>query len=289
MTYDRPRFALPGLSPAIQLLMLANVVVFVANMLLVGRLSEPMRGGGGLWFAFSWPGLWDGYGLGCLRLLSYQFTHSFTDPMHLLMNMLVLWCFGPMVEQRLGAAGTVRFYLWGGALGAMVHVVITALQGMAGVPVVGASGACYGFLVYAAFQAPRASVILFIMQVPLWALATLFVGKGLYDTYVEFATGFAGGVSNGAHLGGALLGAVAFKLGWFTGQRDTGAMGRGPLAALRARWRAARADREARARADDEAQLESILAKIKLHGLSSLTDIERRFLKHASEQAKSRR
>ena len=80
------------LPPATKALFAINVVVFFANALLLGRLSEPDAGA---WFAFSWPGLWDGYGLGLLRVISYQFTHSFSSPMHVLMNMISLWVFGP--------------------------------------------------------------------------------------------------------------------------------------------------------------------------------------------------
>ncbi|MGB3970104.1 MAG: rhomboid family intramembrane serine protease, partial [Planctomycetota bacterium] len=215
MNHDGPRFALPSLTPAIKALVLANIAVFVANMLLLGRLSDAGAGSGGFWFAFSWPGLLDGWGLGLLRAVSYQFTHSFRDPLHLLMNLLVLWFFGPMAEARLGRAGTIRLYLWGGLAGALGHLAIASLQGALAVPLVGASGACYAFLLYAACLAPQATVWLLFVPVPLWLLAALLLGLGVYHTFVELATGFAGGTAHGAHLGGALLGFVASRAGWF--------------------------------------------------------------------------
>jgi membrane associated rhomboid family serine protease len=283
MSYDGPRFAFPSLSPAIKQLLLINAVVFLANILLVGRLSAPAEGGGGFWLAFSWSGLWGGYGLGLLRVITYQFTHSFSDPMHVLMNMLVLYFFGTMAESRLGYRGAWKLYLTGGVVGALLHLAIASLQGGANVPLVGASGACYSFLVYAACMAPYSSVIFIIFPIPLWVLASLLVGLGVYSTFVEFATGYAGGVSNGAHLGGALLGFVAYRANLFLDYRPYG-YGPGFFGGLRQRWAARRQETAQRSAQERELQLDTILAKVKAQGLSSLTAAERRFLERTSAQ-----
>lgn len=282
MWNDGPRFLLPTLTPAIRLLLVANVAVFVANMVLVGRLSDPSDGAG-FWFAFSWSGLFEGYGLGALRLVTYQFTHSFRDPLHLLMNLLVLYFFGTMVEQRLGARGTLWLYLTGGAAGALLHLGVAALQGAADVPLVGASGACYAFLLYATCMAPRATVFLLFFPVPLWALAALLVGLGVYGTFVEFATGYGGSVAHGAHLGGAALGALAFRAGWFVGHRDGGVPW---LTGWRQRLASQRAERARRADAERELRLDEILAKVKRHGIGTLSSEERRFLEQQSQRSR---
>jgi membrane associated rhomboid family serine protease len=280
MSYDGMRFALPGLSPAVRLLLVVNVAVFALNALLLGRLSDPAPGGGA-WLAFSWSGLFDGHGLGLLRLVSYQFTHAFVDPLHLLMNLLVLWMFGAMVEPRLGYRGTLQLYLAGGIGGAVLHVAVAALQGMANVPLVGASGACYAFLVHAACCAPRQPVLLLLVQVPLWGLAALLVGLGLYSTFVELATGYPGGVSHGAHLGGALVGGLVQRLGWW---QDHGAAERsaGGLAGVGERLRRWRQQQKAQQQQRAEQQLDAILAKVQAQGLAALTPAERRCLQQAS-------
>jgi len=278
----------PSLTPAIRVLLLANAAVFVVNMLLFGRLSDSGSDGHGFWFAFTWSGLFDGYGLGLLRFVSYQFTHSFRDPWHVLMNMLVLWFFGSMVEQRLSFRGTIRLYLVGGAVGALMHLAIAAVQGEVDVPLVGASGACYGFLLYATCMAPRSQVILFVFPVPLWGLAALLVGVGVYSTFVELATGYSGGVSHGAHLGGALLGALAFRAGWFVGGPRFAVESDGILAGLGERWRAHKRARSMQARVAHEIRLDAILAKVKQSGLASLTREERRFLERTSSRAPHR-
>ncbi|MFO1078721.1 MAG: rhomboid family intramembrane serine protease [Planctomycetota bacterium] len=281
------RLAFPPLTPAIRLLLLANTAVFVANALLLGRLSDAAAGGSGFWFAFSWGGLLDGYGLGLLRVLSYQFTHSFADPMHFGMNMLVLYFFGTMAERRLGRRGALRLYLVGGTVGALGHLAVAAAQGHADVPLVGASGACYAFLAYAATMAPNSGVIFLVVRVPLWLLAAILVAIGVYSTFVEFATGYPGGVSHGAHLGGAVLGFAACRRGWFVDWQDAGA-GPGMLATLRARWDRRRAARKEEAAAARELQLDDILAKVKREGLAALSADERRFLERASrERARS--
>jgi membrane associated rhomboid family serine protease len=287
MSYDGPRFSLPTLTPAIKALVIANVAVFVLNIVLVGRLSNPGTGAGGFWFAFSWSGLFDGYGLGLLRVVTYQFTHSFHDPLHLLMNLLVLWFFGPMAEARLGRMGTFRLYLWGGFAGAVGHLAIASLQGQPSVPLVGASGACYAFLIYAACIAPNATVLLVFLPVPLWGLAALLLGLGVYHTFVEFATGYSGGVSHGAHLGGAALGFVAHRQGWFLDYADLAGRDRpGLLATWVGRWRARAAANRDRQRAGQQQQLDAILAKVKANGLSSLLPAERRFLDEISQRSR---
>lgn len=288
MSYDGPRLHFPALTPAIRFLLLANCAVFLANAALVGQLSDPGSGSGGFWFACSWSGLFEGWGLGLLRLVTYQFTHSFRDPMHLAMNMLVLYFFGTLAEQRLGARGVLRLYLAGGIAGALLHLTIAAVQGQADVPLVGASGACYAFLLYATCMAPRSTVFLLFVPVPLWGLAAFLVALGLYSTFVELATGFADRVSHGAHLGGAALGALAHRAGWFVDRRG-GRGGVSWLGAWRARLRAVGEQRRQRAQAAQHLQLDTVLDKVKQQGITSLTAAERRFLERASERSRGGR
>lgn len=276
------RIPLP-LPPATKLLFLANIAVFLVNTLLFGLLSDPRRGA---WFAFSWPGLFEGYGLGLVRVVTYQFTHSFVDPMHVLFNMVALWVFGPMAESRLGKEGTLRLYLWAGLAGALGHLIVASVQGMAAVPLVGASGACYGLMVYAACVEPQATIVFLIVQMPLWLLASLLTAVGAYSVFVELSQGYGGGVSHSAHLGGALLGFVAWRLGWFRSWSAYGTPRTGPFARLWSAWQQRRARRAADAAAASELQLDAILAKVKAQGLGSLRPEERRFLERMSQRGR---
>lgn len=281
MSYDG--YSFPRWTPAVKQLLLANVAIFAVNALLFGRLSVPNEAGGGAWLAFSWSAAWDGYGLGWVRLLTYQFTHSFTEPMHVLWNMLTLYLFGSMAEGRLGYRGVYKLYLLAGTAGAFLHLAIAAAQGRADVPLVGASGACYGLLLYAAAMAPHSSVVFLIVRLPLWVLAAILVFLGLYSTYVEFATGFPGGVAHGAHLGGALIGYLAYRQNWFVDHVPYEYQPK-PWTRLRDAWRRRRQQAAADQARHHELQLDEILAKVKQSGLSSLTPAERKFLEKTSQE-----
>ena len=254
-------FAMPRMTPGVKLLLIVNAAVFLANAVLRGSLSAN-------WLSLSWEGLSDGYGLGVLRVLTYQFTHSFRDPFHLLMNMLVLYFFGTMVESQIGKVRLYWLYFWSGLIGGLLHMVITPQ-----VPVVGASGACYGIMVYAAFLAPRMRVIFFIFPVEIRWLVGFLVFVGVYQLYVDL--GRSGGVSHGAHLGGALWGAIAFRMARAGVGPDFGIGGRV------GRWKAGR---DAKAGQQKQQVLDELLEKVHREGLTSLTPAERRFLDKASQQ-----
>ena len=60
----------------------------------------------------SGEGLVEGYGLGALRILSYQFFHSLSLG-HIVWNMIWLYIFGTMVEGRAGGFGGDGLGAWG--------------------------------------------------------------------------------------------------------------------------------------------------------------------------------
>lgn len=281
MMTEGPR--LPQLTPAIKHLMIVNAIVFGLNAILFGRLSAPAGDvAGGFWFAFSWDLATDGYGLGLLRLISYQFTHSFTDAWHFFGNMMVLYFMGTLAEPRLGYRGTIKLYLVGGICGALMHLGLAVLQGYHNVPLVGASGACYSFLVYAACRYPNAMVFNFI---PLWALTGVLVFVAFYQTFIGLAGGFSGGVAHSAHLGGAILGFFAFRKNLFVDWAGDYGNRPGFLSGMMQNVKQAKVRRQAEAQQAQDLQMDEILAKVKAEGLSSLTAGERKFLEKASKQA----
>lgn len=283
MSIEGPQ--LPPLTRAIKHLLIINAVVFALNAILLGRLSAPGgEGGSGYWFAFSWDLGLEGFGLGFLRLVTYQFTHSFSDAWHFFGNMLVLYFMGTIAEPRLGYRGTIKLYLMGGLCGALLHLVLASLQGYASVPLVGASGACYSFLVYGAYRRPNLMVFGFI---PLWIFAAVLVFIAFYQTFVEFAAGFQGGVAHSAHLGGAVLGFVAFKQSLFIDyEQEYGRTSRpGWFGGLMAGIKQKKAQREHENTMAQQQQLDEILAKVKSEGLASLSGAERKFLERVSKQA----
>lgn len=74
------------------------------------------------------------------RMLTSALVHSMASPIHLVLNMVVLWLIGRQIEQFLGAAKFVALYVLS-AFGGAVAVLFLAAPNSA---VVGASGAVYG-------------------------------------------------------------------------------------------------------------------------------------------------
>lgn len=281
MSYDPnyTRIGFPRPTPMVGWLMIANAVVFVFNAVTVGRCES--------WFAASWDGLFEGYGLGVLRLVAYQFTHSFADLGHILWNIVFLYFFGGIVERSLfGHRGTLKVYLVGGVLGAFLHMALYGAVLGEQIPVVGASGSCYALVLAAVCLEPRMVIRVLFFDFQLVLLGILLVGAALYSTYVELALGGKGYVSHGAHMGGALLGFLAWRFGWF---RDYGSeMPGNPLRAFSARLERSRQEKAAKDAAASQQELDRILAKIQTEGMPSLTPVERKTLAKASERARGR-
>jgi membrane associated rhomboid family serine protease len=134
--------------------------------------------------------------------------------LHILGNMLFLWVFGDNVEDRLGHAGYLAFYLLGG-------IVATMVQGLADatsvVPVVGASGAVAAVLGAYIVYYPRATVnvvipffILIFIPIPVPAIVMIglwFVQNLLGGFATVGATATPNeGIAWFAHIGGFLWG-----------------------------------------------------------------------------------
>lgn len=135
------------------------------------------------------------------QFLSYQFLHA--DLMHLAGNMLFLYVFGNAVEDRLGRLGYLFFYLAGGVLAGLGHVLLEPQ------PVIGASGAVAA--VSGAYLAlfPRSQVTLFywfFFFVGYFEVSSLLlIGAYIALNVYEHVAG-AGQVAHLAHLTGYAYG-----------------------------------------------------------------------------------
>ena len=134
---------------------------------------------------------------------------------HLLGNMLFLWIFGNNVEDAMGHARFVAFYLLCGVAAVLAQVLPDTASNA---PMVGASGAISGVLGAYMLLYPRARVLLalpppFIFVTigwfrAAWVLAGWFVLQLLMGAGSRSPGGEAGGVAFGAHIGGFLAGMV---------------------------------------------------------------------------------
>jgi membrane associated rhomboid family serine protease len=122
---------------------------------------------------------------------------------HLGGNLLFLWVFGNNVEDRLGKIGFALFYLAGGVVATLAHVLVGASST---VPVVGASGAIAAvmgaYLVWFPNARVRTAVIFFLIALvdvrAKWLLAFWFV--------LQFFTSPDAGVAWVAHVAGFVFG-----------------------------------------------------------------------------------
>lgn len=147
-----------------------------------------------------------------VTVLTSMFLHG--GWVHLLGNMWYLWLFGDNVEDALGHARFLAFYLVGGVVSALLH---TALNVQSPVPTVGASGAIACVLGAYAVLFPRARVVtlvpifFFFQVVALPALLVLgfwFVVQFFSGT-LALGVGASGGVAWWAHIGGFVFGMLA--------------------------------------------------------------------------------
>ena len=124
------------------------------------------------------------------RLLSAAFLHY--GPLHLAMNMLVLYLFGPALEGVLGSARFLLLYLASGLAGSAGALLLSSPTAVT----VGASGAIYGLF----------GAILVLERQGTY----VFGGSVLPLLLINLAITFAvPGISIGGHLGGLAGGALA--------------------------------------------------------------------------------
>jgi membrane associated rhomboid family serine protease len=215
------------------------------------------------------------------QLFTAIWFHEPGSVQHVFWNMLLLFFFGRSVESRLGP----RRYLWlylGGGLACTLAVVGFAYVTRSFIPALGASGAVFAVLVWAAFREPMRTVyLMFVLPIPLWLLVGgLMVGSELLTaTVFGRATG-----STVGHLAGAAF-------GWFfwSRYRAYGGELKGPgawMVALRRRRAAQAVEQDAKTSATQRKRVDALLAKIHADGIGSLSEDEKAFLQEASKRYK---
>jgi membrane associated rhomboid family serine protease len=277
-----------SVTPWVKRLLIANTAVFILLFVIgtAGLLSDPARndllGFAPARFVFRpWT------------LLTYAFVH--VGIWHLLGNLLVLFFFGPPLEERWGGRGFLRFYLVAAAGAALFAALFAFLQPATWI--VGASGATFGLMMAFAMYWPE-------MPIHVWGVfpvkAKWFVGiLGAIQFYLA-VEGSGGGVSVLAHLGGLVTAFAFLKSPWAPDPWGEVAVRRPARkkAGVLAGWAAkARRGAEPAQHAPTGAQspatvaerqllddVDRILDKISAQGLGSLTPEERTRLDEVSRR-----
>jgi len=143
-----------------------------------------------------------------VQIVTYFFSHSLGNLLHIVFNMLVLASLGPITESVLGSKRFLRFYLFCGIFAGLALAFLDPSP----VPVVGASTAVSGVLVAFAMFFPRQKLQFFL--IPIGFEARWFVlGIGILSAVLTVAQlvnpSMGGSVSHFGHLMG-MIGAILY-------------------------------------------------------------------------------
>jgi len=188
----------PGrMTPAVKLLVIVNVVMFVLNLivpLMTLRLGlQPQA-------------VWRDYAL--WQPVTYMFLHDIRGVGHILFNMLSLWMFGTDLERTWGTRFFTKYYFVTG-IGAGVTTLVASLffDSIYYSVTVGASGAIYGLLLAYGMYFPNRTLILIIF--PIAAKYYVMIAGAL--VFLSASGGGGGGTAHWAHLGGLVVGYLYLK------------------------------------------------------------------------------
>jgi membrane associated rhomboid family serine protease len=151
-----------------------------------------------------------------LTLLTSMFMHG--GIAHIFGNMLYLWIFGDNIEDELGHARYLLFYLACGIISGLAHVFTTVVfKGNPYIPALGASGAISGvlggYMVLHPRRRVRVIMLRTIQEVPaIWAIGIWFAFQLISGLGMLGAGSQAGGVAYGAHIGGFIAGLILIKI-----------------------------------------------------------------------------
>ncbi|MFT3685073.1 MAG: rhomboid family intramembrane serine protease [Phycisphaerales bacterium] len=215
------------------------------------------------------------------RFITFQFLHQ--NWLHLVLNLVGLWTFGPDVEEYLGRKRYLALYLVCGVFGALAYLLLNLLGNLLpGVhlpalliddvrtPLVGASAGIFGIMLAAAFVVPQRVIDLFFV-IPLRVKPAVYLFFGLSVISLLLGRQNAGGEA--AHIGGAVAGYYFIR----------------HMYHLRDFFDVFGGSKKPGAARINQSEIDRILAKIHQHGESSLDDDERAALKQATEAAKGSR
>lgn len=188
-----------GITPAVKVLIITNVVAFLLNMIVGDPMT--MRLGLSPQAVFEQAALWQPF--------TYLFLHSTGGFGHILINMLSLWMFGTELERMWGTRFFTKYYLITGIGAAATTLALAMFVDDIYYPVtVGASGVIYGLLLaYGMYFPNRPIYLYFIFPIP----ARIFVMIVGAIAFISAMSGPGSGVAHSAHLGGLVVGYLYLK------------------------------------------------------------------------------
>jgi membrane associated rhomboid family serine protease len=204
------------------------------------------------------------------QFVTYLFMHA--NLWHLVINMLMLWMFGAVIENTWGTRRFLGYYFFTG-IGAGICSVLFAFN--ANYPVVGASGAIFGLLAAFAVMFPESVILLFlIFPMKMKHAALVLAGINLLGAL----SNPGGGIAYIAHLGGGLFGWLYLK-----NEKLKFALSRFNLDQIKNNIKHKQESKKQQQIKDINRRVDEILDKISAQGMDSLTKEEKEILKQKSK------
>jgi len=133
------------------------------------------------------------------------FAHSPFTFLHIFGNAIVIFFFGPIVEQRIGSNRFAALFLVSGALAGLGQIALGFVLSDPVSGVLGASGAALAILGVLTVLNPELKVYLyFILPVPIYVLTFGYAALSVLGVVAQ--GNLLGNVAHGAHLAGLLIG-----------------------------------------------------------------------------------
>ncbi len=187
-----PRQSPFSLTPWVKGLIIANAVVYFLTITVFN----------GAWFTDLLAFYPNQVGLRWWTFLTYMFVHG--GFLHLVFNMLMLFFFGPAVEERLRGSGFGLYYFTCGFGGAALSYAVGLFTPVA--PFVGASGAVLGVALAFGIFWPNAPIYIFPLPMPI--KVKWLVGFLVITNLFMAGAGAETGIAYTAHIGGLLFGLI---------------------------------------------------------------------------------
>ena len=250
------------ITPVVKKLIIANVVVFVIQILFSRMFHIYLSPYLGLvpkdvYTRFT---VW--------QIFSYLFLHG--SFFHILFNMFFLWMFGSELERYWGSREFLFYYFITG-VGAGIFNIIMDLNST--IPIIGASGAIYGILTAFGMIFPNRLIYIYFI-IPIRAKYFVII-IGIITFLSAYWTSNTG-IAHFAHLGGIVIGFIYLKKNI-------------RLKYIIERWKRFRFNRRLRIIRDKQKkikdskeQIDTILDKINEVGYENLTEEEKKILYRAS-------
>ncbi len=250
-----------GMSPAIKTLLITNIGLFI--------LINFFRGFPWLFVFGLVPA--DVFGKWMLwQPVTYLFIHN--GLWHLVLNMLMLWMFGSVLEQTWGTRQFLFYYFLTGISAGICSIVFAWGSPL---PVVGASGAIFGLLAAFAVLFPETiTLIFFIFPMKMKHAVLVLAGINLLGALSSQGSEIA----YVAHLGGGLVGYLYLRQEWLR-FRMAGMLVPAAKPKIKTTPKVVRPE----APADLDAEVDKILDKISQQGMASLTEREKEVLVRKSK------